>query len=179
MTFYNVLSALLFVGALRVLLLAFEASNGPNIFGSGCLVVLIFNDMLSTSYLVESKAEIKYTLPLMLIDLWNFLILALAMIVISPGDNLFNIKLFKIAGFLGQHSFWPLLALYWVFLMLWTYISGTGCLGQRRSLLLQFSVAAVFLAPWVLYILGLLNVARVAEMLALGYLMLYLVLIRQ
>src|SRR5437588_12964092 len=117
MTFYNVLSALLFVGTVRVLLLGFEALNWPIIFASGCLAVVVFNDMLSTSHQVESRKEVVYEMPLMLIDLVNFLILALAMIVISPKANLFGVDLTRTATFLGHNSFWLLLTIYWLSLM--------------------------------------------------------------
>lgn len=180
MTFYNVLSALLFLGALRVMLLAFDASNWPNVFASGCLVVIVFNDMLSTSHYVESKTEVQYTLPLMLIDLWNFLLLSLAMIVISPGANLFDVQLPQIAGFLGAHSFWVLLMLYWVFLMWWTHISRKATGGQRLKILVwQSTVALIFFAEWLLNVLGLTNIAGVGKPLVLGYLLLYLTWIRQ
>lgn len=179
MTFYNVLSALLFLGALRVLLLAFEALNWPNVFASGCLTILVFNDMLSTSHTVESEAKIQYTLPLMVIDLWNFLLLALAMIVISPSANLFDVPLPRLAQFLSAHSFWVLLALYWVFLMGWTHISQKGRGGQSRGLLLwQSTVAGIFLAEWLLHIFGLTNAADVGKLLVLVYLVLYLTWIR-
>lgn len=180
MTFYNVLSALLFLGALRVLLLAFENLNWPDVFASGCLVVLVFNDMLSTSHYVESKAEVRYTLSLMLIDLWNFLLLATTMIVLNPSANLFDVPLPRVAGFLGKPSFWLLLALYWAFLMGWTHLSRKARGGQSlRVLLWQSSVAAMFLAEWLLHIFGLTKAAGFGEPLVLGYLLLYLTWIRR
>jgi hypothetical protein len=180
MTFYNVLSALLFLGALRVLLLAFEALNWPDIFASGSLLVLVFNDMLSTSHYVESKAEVRYTLPLMFIDLWNFLLLAMAMIVISPSANLFDVQLPRVAGFLGKHSFWALLALYWVFLMWWTHISRKAIGGQSLRLMLwQSSVAVILFVEWLLHVLGLTRPAALGRPLVLVYLVLYLTWIRR
>src|ERR1043165_3689813 len=106
MTFYNVLSALLFIGSLRVLLQAIETQEFSGMATAGCLVVLVFNDMLSTSYTIESGRQISYTLPLMLIDLWNFGLLSLAMIVISPTRNLYDIPLPRLANLLGMSSFW-------------------------------------------------------------------------
>jgi len=148
MTFYNVLSALLFIGALRVLLISIENVVWHDIFASGCFAMIVFNDMLSFSVEVEIKEEIEYTARLMLIDLANFLLLALALVVMSPGKNLFDVPLPNIAGHLGSSTFWLLLLVYWLLLMLWTYL-GRGV--QHRYLVIgRLAVVAVFLIRWLL-----------------------------
>jgi hypothetical protein len=180
MTFYNVLSALLFVGTLRVLLLGVEASNWSSIFASGCLAVLVFNDMLSTSHEVESRQEVQYEMRLMLIDLVNFLILALAMIVISPKANLFDVDLTRTATLVRHNTFWLLLTVYWISLMGWTLIAKRQHDGQSKlTVFFQSTVAGAFFIEWLATTRGLTGVARVGRPLVLVYLLLYLILIRR
>lgn len=173
------LSALLFLGSLRVLLIAFETADWPRILAAGCLTVLVFNDMLATSHTVESESKIKYTLPLMIIDLCNFLFLALAMVVISPSQNLFDVALPKLAGLLGQSSFWLLLTLYWLCLMLWTHISQKALGGQSETIVTwQFSIAGVFCIEWLICLVCMNKVASVGRLIVLLYLTLYMVCLR-
>lgn len=178
MTFYNVLSALLFLGGLRTLLLALEALNWPIIFASGCLTILVFNDMLSTSYQVESAQGVKYTLPLMLIDLLNFLLLAVALIVINPAKNLFDVQLTGIATFLGPPSFWLLVLIYWLMLMVWTAISKISANQKKGALWWQFSVAAVFFVEWFLHLLDFRTLIPIVNVIVFSYLALYVSVIR-
>lgn len=175
MTFYNVLSALLFLGSLRVLLLAIEAGNWRGIFTAGCLVVIVFNDMLSTSNVVESIKETAYTLPLMLIDLVNFMLLALGTVILSPKKNLFDIEVPRISAALGAASFWLLLVLYWLLLMLWTRISCVPKKQERKVVLRQWTVVIAFAVMWLLYLLGCTGITTPATLVVLVYLILYLV----
>lgn len=150
MTFYNVLSALLFIGALRVLLLSIENGNWQEIFASGCFATIVFNDMLMFSLAVEINEEVEYNARLMLIDLANFLLLALALLGMSPAKNLFDVPLPNLASHLGGSVFWLLLSLYWFLLMLWTY-HGRGRGFQHRYLVIaRVMVGVVFLIRWVL-----------------------------
>jgi hypothetical protein len=177
-TFYNVLSALLFIGALRVLLLAFDDFNLTKVFSAACLAVVVFNDMLSTSHEVESTQSTKYTLPLMIIDLLNFVLLSLGMVVLSPSNNVFGVSLPVIAQRLGAPSFWLLLVLYWLFLMLWTYIACRHR-GQPGTVVAwQFSVPGIFLIQWFLSVCALTGAATFTPGVVLAYLILYLTWIR-
>lgn len=176
MTFYNVLSALLFVGVLRVLLLGFEASNWADVYAAGSLIILVFNDMLSTSHYVENKKEVDYTLPLMVIDLCNFLLLAGAMIIISPNNNLFDVSLPRVAAFLGPGAFWVFLILYWLLLMLWTHIAERKSTASR--LLWQATVPAMFGIGWLLHVCCNSALAETGRVIVLIYLSGYMVLRR-
>lgn len=170
---------MLFIGALRTVLIALENSNWPQIFASGCLVILVFNDMLSTSYQVETKHEVNYTMPLMLLDLLNFLLLALALIVISPNVNLFDVQLPKVAAFIGDTTFWVLLFLYWSMLMAWTFISKAAVKQHSARILGQSSVAVLFLCQWAVSFFGFTRAARVGNFVVFFYLIIYLVVIRR
>ena len=107
MTFYNVISALLFLGAVRGLLDALEKLQWEQALMAVSLTALVFNDMLSTSYEIESGESHakKYTFELMLIDLTNFLLLAMATIVVNPVANVFDVKLPRLASFFGEPGF--------------------------------------------------------------------------
>jgi len=179
MTFYNVLSALLFIGGLRVLLISFENANWQNIFASGCLAVIIFNDMLSTSHQIESKKEIEYSGWLMLIDLANFLLLALALVIVSPAQNLFDEPLPNVALYFGSPTFWLFLLLYWLLLMIWTAVSRHKTGGQKEALVLgQLTVAVVFLIRWLLSLWQTTNWVTTFNAIAFVYLVIYLIAIR-
>ena len=176
MTFYSVLSALLFLGSLRVLLVAIDTLQWADLFAAGCLTVLVFNDLLSTSHAIECKG-LKYTLPLMLYDLANFVLLALAMIVLNPSKNLFDVDLPKIAAWFGPSAFWLLLALYWAGLIAWTRRAKIG--GNIDDVLLgQLSVAVAFLLQWTISLTTWTIGLRVGPVIVFVYLILYITLIR-
>ncbi len=150
MTFFNVLSALLFIGALRVLLVSIEAGNWQEIWASGCFAMIVFNEMLMFSLAVEINKEVEYKARLMLIDLVNFLLLALALVGMSPDKNLFDVRLPNLAGHLDGATFWFLLMLYWFLLMLWTYL-GRGAGFQHKYLVIaRVMIGVVFLIRWLL-----------------------------
>lgn len=140
MTFYNVLSALLFIGALRVLLVSIENGNWQAIFASGCYAMIVFNDMLMFSIAVEINKEVEYKARLMLIDLANFLLLALALLGMSPAKNLFDVPLPNLASYLDGAAFWFLLCLYWVLVMAWTHY---GRPGQHHHLVTTRAIVLV------------------------------------
>lgn len=177
MTFYNVLSALLFLGSLRVFLMAVDNPNWPNIFMAACLCTLVFNDMLSTSHVIEVEEEVKYTMSLMLIDLINFLLLALALITISPEKNLFDVPLPTIASTLSPH-FWFLLTVYWLLLIWWTYIWRKRLGESGGWKILRYTVAIAFFVEWLVTLLGLTSFAKIGRPVVLGYLLVYLCFIR-
>ena len=124
MTFYNVISALLFLGTIRALLVAVDAWRIHEIWMGSTLTLLVFNDMLSTSHLVESERSVNYNNTLMALDLLNFFLLAAAMIALNPSQNLFDLNLPNLAAYLDEAAFWGLLAVYWGALMYWTYYAG-------------------------------------------------------
>lgn len=177
MTFYNVLAALLFLGALRVLLLALDTSNWADVVAAGCLTTLVFNDMLATSNSIESEKQ-PYTYDLMVLDLLNFLLLALATVVINPTKNIFDIPLPTLAGWLGRNSFWLLLTCYWILLIVWTHVAWKPK-GQLKMLILQSTVWAVFFIEWFVGAMGWNQAAWVGSIVVLIYLVLYLFVIRR
>jgi hypothetical protein len=99
--------------------------------------------MLSTSHLVENKKSVSYDWKLMLIDLANFATLATALVAIDPNDNLFSVKLPRLATVLSETWFWGLLGGYWLLPMLWS-IQAATLKGWR--LLPSLAVAVLFFA---------------------------------
>ena len=150
MTFYNVISALLFIGAFRELARAFDQTLLPQIWMASCFAVIVFNDMLSTSYLVETKRTVDYDWVLQLIDLANFFVLAIALVAIHPGDNFFQVTLQGRLKGLTEQSFWFLLALYWLLLMAWSWRARLEWPGNRLKW--SFGVAGIFLVECALVI---------------------------
>ena len=177
MTFYNVLSALLFIGALRVLLVSIENVNWQAIFASGCYAMIVFNDMLMFSIAVEINKEIKYTARLMLIDLANVLLLALALVGMSPDKNLFDVQLPNLATYFDGAAFWGLLCLYWVLVMAWTHYARRG--KQHDHLVTaRVGVLMVFLIRLLLASLTT-DYATLLNGLTFAYIFLYLIWIRR
>lgn len=142
------------------------------------LSVLVFNDMLSTSHTIECEQEIKYGMELMLIDLTNFLLLALALIIISPQTNLFDVPLARIATRVNW-SFWLLLTAYWLLLIWWTHIWQKRAGQPIRTRVLQFTVAMAFFLEWAIVILLPGEIANIGRVVVLAYLVVYLCVIRQ
>jgi hypothetical protein len=103
---------------------------------------------------VESERSVDYNWKLMLLDLLNFVLLALALIALNPTDNLFNLKLQRLGTVLSEAWFWGLLGSYWILLIVWSLVANTLALtGSRRALMSVF-VATAFLAECLLVALG-------------------------
>ena len=90
MTFYNVISGLLFLGAVQQMALGLSAWDPAHIVMGGVLAVLVFNDAVYTSHVVEGERTVAYELRLMLNDLVNFLLLAFAIAALNPKTNAFQ-----------------------------------------------------------------------------------------
>jgi hypothetical protein len=179
MTFYNVISGLLFLGAVRQLLVAADAGSLPQALMAGTFAILVFNDAVYTSHVVEGEGTVKYKLNLMLIDLVSFLLLALAMVTINPIDNVFNAPMPRLAEWLSEAWFWFFLALYWGSVMLWTHIAGLYRTRHPRSLVIASSFILTLFALEALLAASHVTWAMTGgRFLALGYLVTYIVLIR-
>lgn len=153
MTFYNVISALLFFGAVRQLLLAIQLGEVGQMLMAATFGLLVFNDALYTSHVVEGSKTAEYKLPLMLVDLTNFALLAMAMIAINPGNNPFDVAFTRLPPNASEPLFWLLIAVYWGLVMAWTVIAGLYPAGYPRRLIaaaggviILFAVSAVVAA---------------------------------
>ncbi|MFI5116140.1 MAG: hypothetical protein ACHP8B_05510 [Terriglobales bacterium] len=146
MTFYHVISAILFFGAFRELLAAVNSGNILRISMSLTLALLVFNDALYTSWAIEQQRR-EYRPPLMFIDLTNFLILSAVLISMNSGrDSVFEVAVPRIGSWLPESRGWLLLGLYWLLIMLWTKMTGIYATPKYPKWLIfcSFGVAAGF-----------------------------------
>ena len=144
MTFYNVISALIFFGAFQQLLIAIAADDAAHLLMAATLAVLVFNDAVYTSHVVEGDKTVTYTLPLMLNDLLNFCLLAGAIAVLNPTQNVFEVNLSSLfgetdddeLGRLSETWFWLILGVYWISILFWTWRAGKYQAGYPAGLLI-------------------------------------------
>ena len=146
MTFYNIISAVLFVGAFREVLFALQSGDQPALWRAGVLALLVFNDAIYTSWYVETRQK-KYLPILMFIDLVNFAVLTAALIFLRPGsDNILELDLNRLKdAWLTESRFWGLLALYWVLVEVWTLIAGVFHEKTYKKWLIPCSLAIIVL----------------------------------
>jgi hypothetical protein len=122
MTFYNVISGILFMGALQ----AFLGSLGtPVMWMAACLGVTILNESVITSELIEGNTQVPYTLDLKLLDFAAFAVLTWALLIINPTNNTFNVNVeASLWGAKVPWVFWGLLAIYWFLMLFWNKRAG-------------------------------------------------------
>lgn len=123
MTFYNVISAILFFGACQ----AFLASLGTsNVWYAVALLVTILSEAVSTSELTERlNNPIEYKLELKLLDFMSFGILVWALLTLASTKNSFAVDVCKSLWGAGRPSvFWLLLSIYWLAMILWNRTAG-------------------------------------------------------
>lgn len=125
MTFYGVIGAILFLGACRQVIVAIETGDPVQLAMALTLMVFVFNDALFTSFHVERLTDgVDYSLPLKLIDLFNFLFLVAALVVVNPGDNMFLTGGKHLPTVCAEWQFWAFLAIYWLLINVWTHYAG-------------------------------------------------------
>ena len=89
MTFYNVISGILFIGTCQ----AFVVHYGtPTAWYASLLMVVMFYESVITSHLLEGQdPPVKtYSLKMKVLDLLAFILLAYALIAVSPDSNPFG-----------------------------------------------------------------------------------------
>lgn len=127
MTFYNVISAVVFFGAFRELLVALQGPHlpVPALWQAALVALLVFNDAIFTSWTTETR-KVDYGPGLMSIDLVNFFLLSACLLFLNPGvTNVFELDLTAfVQKWLPESGFWILLAIYWALVMAWTKQAG-------------------------------------------------------
>lgn len=122
MTFYNVISGILFLGACQAILRFLGTSAA---WAAATLAIIVCNEAIMTSELVERQANpMDYGMNLKLLDLLTFVLLASALVVLSPGDNTFGTNAgsnFPGAG--NPVVFLALLAAYWLVTIAWNHFA--------------------------------------------------------
>ncbi len=152
MTFYNVVSAVIFLGAFRELALAFDAMQWGRIWIAASIVAIVINDMVSFSHWVEGDAKVPYNWKLMLLDLLNFAFVGFSLLAMNPSESFLSTKLTGTLSAVPEYVIWLLLGLYWLCLMLWTKVALKAQTAKRVKFSLL--VAVFFLAQFLLQKLG-------------------------
>ena len=145
MTFYSIIFGILFVAACRQLLLFPPAE--PSFWMAATIATLIFNDVLYTSHTLETRGVKKYVLAMKFIDLGNFLLLGVALVVLNPGQNLIDAD---VSGWLTERPvsfFWGLLFAYWMLSIVWNILGGLYRKSPRRRWG-SGVVAVILLVTW-------------------------------
>lgn len=122
MTFYNVISGILFLGACRAFLGALgESAMWP----AAVLVVTILNESVITSELIERKiAPVTYTLNMKLLDFLVFTLLSWSLLTLAPVDNTFDTDVsLSLWGVGSPRWFWGLLTAYWLVTLGWNEVA--------------------------------------------------------
>lgn len=154
MTFYNVLAGVLFLGAFQQFLQGLANADMDNLVMSMALLFVVFNDAIYTSHMIEGEKRAEYRLPLMLIDLLNFVLLAWALVELNPNSNIFNVNMNKqgsllSAGFLGEGTFWLIISCSWLCGMCWAWQAGIYDEQYPRNLLwAAFAVFVLFFSSF-------------------------------
>ena len=127
MTFYNIIFGILFLCAIREVLQAWFDGDRRRFWMSAVLTVLISNDILYTSHCIEER-KLAYTISMKLADLVDFILLALAVLLLSPNGNLLGVQTNRrndnspLAN--REPHFWLLICAYWSLCMLWNFLGG-------------------------------------------------------
>ena len=122
MTFYNVVSGILFLLAWQSVLAASDLFIAS---AASALFVLIFNEALNTSQLLEAPDAPAYTNWMKLVDSLCFVALSLALSAVSTNEVL----RVQIAPRLDALGYWISVLVYWLLLNLWNQLAGQNAPG--------------------------------------------------
>jgi hypothetical protein len=124
MTFYNVVSGILFLGACQTLLRTIGLSS---FWPAATLAVVIFNDSINTSETIEREDNPRrapYTVWMKLLDLLAFMLVGLALMAIDLVRNPFGVDVnLTLPSLAASSVFWLLLTAYWICLILWNFMA--------------------------------------------------------
>jgi len=180
MTFYHVISAILFFGAFRELLAAVNSGDILRISMSLTLALLVFNDALYTSWAIEDQKR-EYRPRLMFIDLANFLILSSVLISMnSSRENVFEVAVPRIGLWLPESRGWLLLGVYWLLIILWTKLAGIYDTPKypKWLILCSFGIAVGFIIQSFVATSSTGRIGMTLAILVTAYAFLYILLLR-
>ena len=132
MTFYSIIFGVLFICACKELFQTLLQKEWEGFCQASSLALLIFNDALYTSHEIE-QLKIEYTIQMKFIDLVDFLLLALAIVVLDPINNQLGVKAKMLYKKNEEFFFWCLLAGYWILTLLWNYLAGPDWIGSTGA----------------------------------------------
>jgi len=151
MTLYSIIFGILFVGACKELFQTLLQKQWSKFSEAASVTLLIFNDALYTSHILEVK-KVSYLIQMKLIDLVDFLLLSMAIVIIDPLENQLGIK--STEPFRRREPFfWSLLTIYWIFTLEWNRLAFIDELTMsyrivQYSLLLILIAMSILTATW-------------------------------
>jgi hypothetical protein len=155
MTFYNVISGILFMGACQAFL---ETLGAPAMFMAATLAAIMCNEAVLTSELLEFSKEgrtpLPYSLEMKFLDLGTFVMLSYALLILRPDKNTFGVDVTaKHLWFADRPvAFVLVLGVYWLATWGWNILAGqdddkkwnAGFLYARRAMFVPFVAAAAY-----------------------------------
>jgi len=122
MTFYNIVFGIIFLAAVRELLQAAFDRRWTAFFQAATLSLVIFNDVIFTAHEIE-ELRLFYNIHMKIIDLLLFLLLALAVVIIEPKENVLQIRAGGRDGRkLREFNLWLVLTAYWILALGWDWV---------------------------------------------------------
>lgn len=123
MTFYNVISGILFLAACQSFL---QALGSSAMWVAAILVITILNESVLTSDLVERETNaVPYTLSLKLLDFVTFTVFSWLLLVLNPETNAFDVNVESaLLGANDPRFFWSLMVAYWLLMLVWNQLAG-------------------------------------------------------
>jgi len=165
MTFYSILFAVLFFECVRILAkVVLEDTNIPLALPI-TMVVLISNNVLFTTAVVEEKrlGEPNYDVAAKLLDLLAFALVSIALLLLSPGSNLFQVDASRLdswakgSRWLGNDSVvaaWVAILLYQTTNLVWNWTTLAFKRYPKWAVLMSHSRVLPYLLLWGLAVSG-------------------------
>ncbi len=148
MTFYNIIYAIVFLGAtMEFFKYLFDGQNSAEKLAfSSIVTLLIFIDTIYSADSLEKGHKNVYTRSMKFIDLFCFLIFCFLIILINPDSNILGTKFVYSFpwGITSNQLFFLLLALYFIFALLWNYaVSGNRYFRMKNPHAWYYCVGSV------------------------------------
>ncbi len=183
MTFYNIIFGIAFIAAMRQFFMAFAARDATGICLAAVVALLVFNDTVYTSNLIEDHPVEKtlYSLGMKLIDLTNFVLLLLALTFLTPKDSFFGsgANISWMDKWPLHTLFWATLSAYWMLIIVWQRLAQNA--GPGTDLRVTLPTKALPVAFFIAALMGLFHHATIDKWVAViivVVVLLYLVFIK-
>jgi hypothetical protein len=126
MTFYSILYSVLFISSFsNMLLIVISKREFLYAVISAIFCLVIINDIIYSSHQLDKDSE-KYLLAMKFIDLLNFLVLSIGLILISPQNNIFVGNLSTAPSFLISEYrimfIWLTIGIYFSISIIWDFL---------------------------------------------------------
>jgi len=137
MTFYSILYSVLFISSFsNLIFIVISKQEFLSAIISVILCLVIINDIIYSSHQLDRNSE-DYLLSMKFIDLLNFFVLSISLILISPQNNIFvgNLSIAP-SFFIFKYRFifiWITLTIYFSVSIIWDYLLYENSLKDRKT----------------------------------------------